>query len=782
MLGETTPSTTAAAIPLSRSADGDAPERVAASAERVAASTPVAAPASVPDGLLRRSRQLLEHIAVAAPLPDQLAALVRLIEEQSSAGLIGSVLLADPDGRHLRSGAAPSLPDWYNRAVDGIEVGPCAGSCGTAAYRREVVVVADIETDSLWDAFRDLAREAGLRACWSTPLLSAGELMGTFAMYYPQPRVPSDEDREVARTFARTATLVIERHRQEEVRRAAVAAEAEHVRRMSRLAEVSLELASADTLDDLVRVVIGKGIAVLGADGGAVTVRDDEHGVVRLSVSAELDDRVPVEYAQIPLSSRIPGAYVACTGETVLFPTRSTGLAWSDEMIPVYEATERDAWATLPLVVGSRVLGALVISWIDERTFDASDHELMQVLAAQCGQSLHRIRTRAAELDAAEAAQRMSEAFQRSLLTRPPHPDDVTLAVRYLPAVEQAQVGGDWYDAFTTAAGATTLVVGDVNGHDRDAAAGMGQIRNILRGLAYDVVQSPAQLLGRLDAALHGLQLNIMATAVLVQTAPGIVLSDGRAAVPLRWSNAGHLPPLLRYADGSVEVLWTEPDLLLGLLPDADRQNGRADLPDGATFLLYTDGLVERRGEDLDVGISRLADALTELGTLPLEQLCNALVDRLCPIGDDDIALLAVRPQSVTPVVGAPARSGSVEGRHLAVAADPAAVGEARQFVAEVCDAAAVQGDLGDTAILLTSELVTNAVLHARSPAYLTVWADGSRLRVQVTDESRDLPKPNQADENATGGRGISMVALLASRWGVELRESGKSVWFELLG
>jgi GAF domain-containing protein/anti-sigma regulatory factor (Ser/Thr protein kinase) len=775
VLSDTTPQPSAVDIPDSRTASDHRSGSLAGSVavdERVS---------------LASTRALLERLAVAAPLPELLNGLIALLEEHSADGLVGSVLLLDPDGQHLRSGAAPSLPDFYNEAIDGIAIGPTAGSCGTAAWRREIVVVSDVERDPLWADFRSLARRAGLRACWSTPLFSNGQLLGTFAMYYPEPREPSELDRSLAETFARTVTLAIERERQEQARLAAVATEAEHARRLSRLAEVSLEFATVETLDELVEVVISKGVEVLGADGGALTVRDDDLGVVHLSVSAGLDERVPVSYAQIPLSSRIPGAYVARTGETVLFPDRQAGLAWSEEMRPILDGTGRDAWATLPLAVGGRLLGALVVSWTKPRRFDQPDLALLQGMAAQCAQTLHRIQAQAAQRQAAAAAQRMSEAFQRSLLTRPPHPDDVSVAVCYLPAVEQAQVGGDWYDAFSTAAGATTLVIGDVNGHDRDAAAGMGQVRNILRGLAYDSAQSPAHVLSRLDAALAGLRLNIMATALLMQTEPGVVLRDGTPVVPVRWSSAGHLPPLMRLPDGTVEVLESEPDLLLGLLPSSNRQDTRAMLPEGATLLLYTDGLVERRGEDIDLGIGRLATALAELADLPLEQLCTALVERLEPIGDDDIALLAVRPRAVlpgppTPLAEGPRMSEVRMSRHLAVAADPAAVAEARQLVAEVCEAASVTGDLQDTAVLLTSEIVTNAVLHAGTPAHLSVWAAADHVRVQVSDESGELPNPVDAADDATGGRGIAMVAMMSTRWGAEPRATGKTVWFEVGG
>ena len=122
--------------------------------------------------------------------------LVRVLEAQF-AGMLCSVLLLDEDGQHLRHGAAPSLPEPYSKAIDGLRIGPKAGSCGTAMYRREPVVVSDILQDPLWESFRDLAQTYGFRACWSIPILThSGEALGSFAMYYGEPRSPGPRSEE----------------------------------------------------------------------------------------------------------------------------------------------------------------------------------------------------------------------------------------------------------------------------------------------------------------------------------------------------------------------------------------------------------------------------------------------------------------------------------------------------------------------------------------------------------------------------------------------------------
>lgn len=174
--------------------------------------------------LMAEHRALLEQIARQAPVTEVLDGMARCIENLAPHEMLVSVLLADPDGRHLRHGAAPSLPDFYNRAIDGIATGEGVGSCGTAAHRREPVIVTDIATDPFWRDFRDLAERAGLAACWSTPILARdGSLLGTFALYHRTPRVPQDTDLALARVFTGTAALAIERHHIEQAKAAAEA-------------------------------------------------------------------------------------------------------------------------------------------------------------------------------------------------------------------------------------------------------------------------------------------------------------------------------------------------------------------------------------------------------------------------------------------------------------------------------------------------------------------------------------------------------------------------------
>jgi PAS domain S-box-containing protein len=248
---------------------------------------------------------------------------------------------------------------------------------------------------------------------------------------------------------------------------------------------------------------------------------------------------------------------------------------------------------------------------------------------------------RLAQQNAAQRA--LSDRLQQALLTPPPEPDHLHVVVRYRPAALDAQVGGDWYDAFLQPDGATVLAIGDVVGHGSDAAAAMGQLRGLLRALAFDDEGPPSTTLARVERAAHGLAVSTLATVVLarIERHPDVPVAGTRV---LRWSNAGHLPPLLLDPDGTSRLLTTRPELMLGVDLDVRRSDRTAEFRDGQTLLLYTDGLVERRGADLDAGLAALQEALRDLGGVPLERLCDTLLARMVPApGADDVALVAVR-------------------------------------------------------------------------------------------------------------------------------------------
>jgi serine phosphatase RsbU (regulator of sigma subunit) len=248
-----------------------------------------------------------------------------------------------------------------------------------------------------------------------------------------------------------------------------------------------------------------------------------------------------------------------------------------------------------------------------------------------------------ARLVAEQAADRavldLSLTLQRSLLTDPPQLPRLATAARYRPATAGAHVGGDWYDVFAVPDGTTLLVIADVAGHDAVAAATMAQARGMLRGLAQSVVGSPAAVLTALDRALDQLGVDTMVSMVVaaVDARP----SDG--GVPLRWTNAGHPPPVLVGADGDVVLLDRPVDPPLGLMPGLPRVDHDLVLAPGDTLLLYTDGLVESRTAALDAGLAVLVEALRGAEGRSLDEVCDGVLTRLGRRAEDDVALLAAR-------------------------------------------------------------------------------------------------------------------------------------------
>ena len=290
----------------------------------------------------------------------------------------------------------------------------------------------------------------------------------------------------------------------------------------------------------------------------------------------------------------------------------------------------------LPLPAEERTVGVLTLYQDRGRVMGDDDRETLAQVAAQAGRAIERVHRQS------QTAQ-LAEALQRSLLTDPPAIDDAEVVVRYVPAAEAARVGGDWYDAFLQRDGSAVVVIGDVVGHDTAAAAAMGQLRGLLRGIAHHSGADPAEVLRGLDHAMTDMHTDTMATAVVARLERA---GSGAAAWDrLCWANAGHPPPLLLDPTGEVTVLGDlVGDLMLGVDPSADRVQSVTSLQPGTVVLLYSDGLIERRGSTIDEGTGRLLEHLRDLAARPLDDLCDALLQRmLLGTPQDDVALVAVR-------------------------------------------------------------------------------------------------------------------------------------------
>lgn len=352
-------------------------------------------------------------------------------------------------------------------------------------------------------------------------------------------------------------------------------------------------------------------------------------------------DAVLARYAHDQAATMSREAAVAVclrTGQEVFVPALPPLGDWvgDDDARALLEVLTPASVLVLPLGVGGRTLGAMALVRTDPGAVRSEqERDTAREVARRAGLALENAR-----LHAERAA--LAEALQRSLLTAPPQLDGLDLAVRYVGAAQEVQVGGDWYDAFRQRDGAAVLVIGDVIGHDSRAAAAMGQVRGVLRGIARATGARPAALLSAVDEALEGLEVATSATSVVARLDPA---AEGVGGRRLSWSNAGHPPPVLRLPDGTTTLLeGDDADLLLGIDPTTRRREHQAHLPSGSVLLLCTDGLVERRQTSLDDGLADLRSALAEEGHRAPGELCDVLLARLAPdVPEDDVALLVIR-------------------------------------------------------------------------------------------------------------------------------------------
>ncbi|MFB8245290.1 SpoIIE family protein phosphatase [Streptomyces sp. NPDC055952] len=380
------------------------------------------------------------------------------------------------------------------------------------------------------------------------------------------------------------------------------------------------------------------------ADWAAVDLRSGSGQVHRVAVTGpagrdltreDWNERLPDagEGGRSPVAQVLNGGDPVLQGEADLAAPVASGLAAVHSQF-LRSVGARSA-VTVPLGSGQQVTGALTLVRTDPaHPFDADDLTVVSDIGRRVGLVIGNARRFGRQ-------RAVAEAMQRNLLAPLPQPGGLRLAARYQPAPAGSQVGGDWYDAFERKDGTLALVIGDVVGHDLTAAAGMAQLHGILRSLTWDDSGPPGAVADRLDDAMHAITTVPMATLILA------LLEGDPHTGPwtLRWTSAGHPPPLLLTGDGQARYLEAGLGLLLGAPPGigAGRPSAAEVLPPGSTLLLYTDGLIEIPGSDLDTGLACLRHHALALAHEPLDTLCDRLPARMPPGSTDDVALLALR-------------------------------------------------------------------------------------------------------------------------------------------
>ncbi|GAA4659186.1 SpoIIE family protein phosphatase [Streptomyces chumphonensis] len=374
----------------------------------------------------------------------------------------------------------------------------------------------------------------------------------------------------------------------------------------------------------------------------------------------------------------------------------------------------------------------------------------------------------AERLRASEARQREAAVtLQRSLLPQElEQPDDLRVAATYRPGGTEAAVGGDWYDVITLGGGRTALVIGDVMGRGVRAAAVMGQLRTAVRAYAR-LDLPPHEVMQLLDGLAADIDAGQIATCLYAVHDPGEEL--------LTYASAGHLPVLVRDADGHVHSAHEPTGPPLGT-EGWQHTSATMPFPAGATAVLYTDGLVERRDADIDVGVAALERAFAGATGSP-EIICDRLLRALGITAehDDDVALLVFQN---------PRRDGQhaelFRNAALDLLGGVEAAPRARAFASGVLTSWRFPRELHDLGVLAASELVANSLQHGVPPMRLRLRRTDRRLVVEVTDGDDHLPRRRQAEPVDETGRGISIVATIAASWGARLTPGGgKAVWCE---
>ncbi|MBB5932541.1 SpoIIE family protein phosphatase [Streptomyces echinatus] len=413
------------------------------------------------------------------------------------------------------------------------------------------------------------------------------------------------------------------------------------LQRLALLAETTTRLTSTLDVDEALRRLVALVLPRL-ADWAVIDLITERDEVWRTAVVQADHDRLvhhedlqgpmpPVpEKSPMPLSRALRGVASTLAGPETYQRAPDSGIAVEQRRL--FDATGIHSAAIAPIRSTREVLGALTLGRARQPgNFTTADLTLLEDIARRTGLALDNARLY-------QRQRKVAETMQNHLLPQMPHVPGLTMTVRYLPAPDASQVGGDWYDAFTLFDGATALVIGDVVGHDLEAAAGMAQLRNMLRAYAWGHHEPPSQIIGRLDEAIMPITDVTMATLIFAR----IARTDA-GHWQLTWTNAGHPPPLLVTRDGLAHYLTDGHGLLLGTGVSTSRRDATVVLPPGCTLLLYTDGLIEAPGRTLDDGLRQLRQHAAALAHRPLPSYTDQLLHRVRPPGHDDVALLALQ-------------------------------------------------------------------------------------------------------------------------------------------
>jgi GAF domain-containing protein/anti-sigma regulatory factor (Ser/Thr protein kinase)/anti-anti-sigma regulatory factor len=624
----------------------------------------------------------------------------------------------------LRDGVLVGLEmqNWRDGARERWQRMPLdAGNPVTDAVCRgeQVWLADDADWGGRYPAQRASLEQHGYTGLACLPLTAGGRCLGVAIATFTASRTPGPAERATAATLADQCAQALHRA-------GLLAAERRARQSAESFATVVAELAGATRPADVVELMVAQA-RMIGATGCAVVL----HHAGRLE---------PV------------GGYGTSTPPMTITSDHPLARA-----VRMRETQWTSAPLAIPLPLSDRVIGAVGLWFADGLPgFDDDQRAAFVTAANQCAQALDRARLHQAEHEVAEV-------LQRSLLPAGlPSLARLAAAARYTPAAEDALSGGDWYDMLQVGDTAVALVVGDVVGHGPPAAAVMGQLRSVVAAHLLEGC-SPAEALERLDrfAARVAGAAGSTCACLLLDWSTGV----------LRWALAGHPPVLLVDGPDTRFLLGSGAGTVLGVRGRPPYTEGSTTVAPGSSIVLYTDGLTERRGEVLDTGLQRLADAARTLSELGPDELVPALADAV--LGEqgpaDDVALLVVRAVPAPLSGRLPARGESMRMLRRAVGAWEAAVG--------------LPAEPAEDLELALGEAAANAAEHAYAGrdggefAYTVARSADGSVEVSVRDHGQWRPVP---EDNGHRGHGLRVIREIAEELRIEHGDDGTHVSFRV--
>ncbi len=673
-------------------------------------------------GTLESLQRMTDAALAYLPEEELLQELLGRISEMMRVDTVAILML---EGDELHARAAKGIEEEVEQ---GTRIPLGRGFAGRIAAGRRPITIPDVDHA---DILNPLLRQKGIRSLLGVPLLVEGTVIGVLHVGSLTPREFTDEERDLLQLAADRAALAIEHERvfaRERIAREAAERASSRLTALQRVTDAALAYLPEE---ELLQELLGRISEMMRVDTVAILMLegDELHARAAKGIEEEVE-----QGTRIPLGRGFAGR-IAAGRRPITIPD----VDHADILNPLLRQKGIRSLLGVPLLVEGTVIGVLHVGSLTPREFTDEERDLLQLAADRAALAIEQARL--------YEQRRVAEALQRRLLpAERPRDPALEIASRYMPAAG-ASLGGDWYDVFPVPDGRIALAVGDVVGHGIAAAAVMGQLRTALRAYAAEG-HGPAAVVDRVNHLMASLGPNSMTTLAYLVLDP--------AAETLEVVNAGHPWPLVIDPSGAAAFLEPSSGIPLGVTAAALHRADTFPLATGAIVFLYTDGLIERRTESIDVGLEQLR-ALAE-GCDDVERLCATIVERMVPESPaDDVAFIAAR---VPPLA---------DDLHARWPATSESLADTRYLLRRWLRSRGAGEDETYDIVVATQEACANAIEHAHGPGVrvyeVEIGLEGRRVRVVVRDRGHW-----RAPRGEDRGRGLPMMRALVDE--VEVRQS----------